>query len=139
MITSKREERAGELLLHRVEHRAGGRTTVVARTSDVYARQQELSLHAAEFIAAAATGELVLVEEATGRDVARRSLWPEPPPPSSKRHGGDPQHDMRGWLGDDARSEPDWSPAPLPNQHRFADVETRSRTSGDCSRRDDAA
>lgn len=68
-------------LIYRVEHRTGAETTVIARTSDAHARQAELSQHAARLMAAGATGELVLVEETTGDEVARRSLRPEDPPP----------------------------------------------------------
>ena len=50
--------------------------TVVAHTSDVHA-SQELSQHAARLTAAGATGELVLVDETTGEDVARRYLGTE--------------------------------------------------------------
>jgi hypothetical protein len=71
---------------YRVEHRTGDETTVVARTSDVHARQAELSQHAARLIAAGATGELVLVDEATGEDVARRYLTP-----AGEAAGGDAQ------------------------------------------------
>ena len=63
----------------RVEHRTEQGTTVVGRTSDVYARQEELSQHAARLMRAGATGELVLVDEATGEEVARRPLRPGPP------------------------------------------------------------
>ena len=62
---------------YRVEHRSGGRATVVGHTSSADARQSELSRHAARLAAEGATGELVLVDEATGEDVARRSLRPE--------------------------------------------------------------
>jgi len=62
---------------YRVEHRTTGTTTVVAHTSDVHASQEELSQHAAQLIAAGATGELVLVDESTQEDVARRYLRPE--------------------------------------------------------------
>ena len=61
---------------YRVEHRTADGTAVVARTSDVYARQEELSQHAARLMRQGATGELVLVDEATGEDVARRTLLP---------------------------------------------------------------
>ncbi|HEY7032247.1 MAG TPA: hypothetical protein VH482_12995 [Thermomicrobiales bacterium] len=61
----------------RVEHRTAGTATVIAHTSDVHASQEELSQHAARLIAEGAMGELVLVEEATGEDVARRYLRPE--------------------------------------------------------------
>ena len=63
---------------YRVEHRTAEGTTVVARTSDVYARQEELSQHAARLMRHGATGELVLVDEATGQDVARRTLLTAP-------------------------------------------------------------
>jgi hypothetical protein len=62
---------------YRIEHRTAGTTTVVAHTSDVHASQEELSQHAARLIAAGARGELVLVDEATGEDVARRHLRPD--------------------------------------------------------------
>jgi hypothetical protein len=63
---------------YRVEHRAGGVATVVAHTSDVHARQEELSQLAARLMRQGATGELVLVDEETGDDVARRALLPPP-------------------------------------------------------------
>jgi hypothetical protein len=62
---------------YRVEHRTAGTATVVAHTSDVHASQEELSQHAARLTAAGATGELVLVDETTGEDVARRYLRAE--------------------------------------------------------------
>jgi hypothetical protein len=62
---------------YRIEHRTGGTTRIIARTSDVHARHAELSHHAARLIAEGATGELVLVEETTGTEVARRVLRPE--------------------------------------------------------------
>lgn len=51
-------------------------------------------------------------------------------------HGGG-QHDTRGWLGGEPQAQPTWSPAPLPHQHRFADVETGPRLSANRYRRDD--
>jgi hypothetical protein len=66
---------------YRIEHRTGGTTRIVARTSDEHARHAELSHHAARLIAEGATGELVLVEETTGAEVARRVLRPEDAPP----------------------------------------------------------
>ena len=63
---------------YRVEHRTADGTAVVARTSDVHARQEELSQHAARLMRAGATGDLVLVDEATGEEVARRTLLPAP-------------------------------------------------------------
>jgi len=59
---------------YRVEHRTGDTVTIVAYTSDVHASQQELSHHAARLSETGATGELVLVDETTGEDVARRYL-----------------------------------------------------------------
>jgi hypothetical protein len=59
---------------YRVEHRTDGTVDIVAHTSDVHASQEELSHHAARLAAAGATGELVLVDETTGEDVARRHL-----------------------------------------------------------------
>jgi hypothetical protein len=63
---------------YRVEHRNGERTDVVARTSDVHARQEELSQHAARLMREGKAGELVLVEESTGAEVARRTLLAGP-------------------------------------------------------------
>ena len=68
---------------YRVEHRSEGRVVVIARTSAGDARQAELSEHAARLIAAGATGELVLVDEATGDELARRHLRPDPAPDQS--------------------------------------------------------
>ena len=70
-----REDRG---VTYRVEHRTGGATVVVARTSAADAREMDLAQHATRLTAAGATGELVLVEEATGRELARRRLGPEP-------------------------------------------------------------
>jgi hypothetical protein len=63
--------------VYRVEHRAGGRVTILGYSSSADARQSELSRHAARLLADGAEGELVLVEQATGGDVARRVLGPE--------------------------------------------------------------
>jgi hypothetical protein len=68
----------GRSAAYRVEHRTGGAAFVVARTSAADARQAELSQQAARLAAAGATGEVVLVDEATGRDLARRRLDPDP-------------------------------------------------------------
>ena len=59
---------------YRIEHRSENETRVVATTSDVHARQEELSHLAVRLIREGATGELVLVDETTGDDVARRLL-----------------------------------------------------------------
>jgi hypothetical protein len=67
---------------YRVEHRTGDTVNIVTRTSDVHASQEELSHHAARLRAAGATGELVLVDETTGEDVARRYLQAEAEKPN---------------------------------------------------------
>jgi hypothetical protein len=70
-----RDSRAsGATARYRIEHRSEGRTVVVARTSAADARQAELSQLAAQLAAAGAEGELVLVDEATGEELARRQL-----------------------------------------------------------------
>jgi len=63
--------------IYRVEHRTTDTVTIIAHTSDVHASQEELSQHAAHLIATGATGELVLVDETTGEEVARRHLQDE--------------------------------------------------------------
>ena len=68
----------GHMSTYRVEHRTDDTVEIVAHTSDVHASQEELSHHAARLAAAGATGELVLVDETTGEDVARRHLQTEP-------------------------------------------------------------
>jgi hypothetical protein len=73
-----RDDRAAASGWYRVEHRTGGAVNVLARTSAGDARQAELSQHAARLIADGETGELVLVDEATEEEVARRHLGPEP-------------------------------------------------------------
>ena len=65
---------------YRIEHRSGGCVAIVGHASSADARQGELSRHAARLLAEGATGELVLVDEATGEDVARRNLWSEEGP-----------------------------------------------------------
>lgn len=59
---------------YRIEHRTGETVTVLGRTAAVHARQSDLSEQAARLMATGATGELVLVNETTGEDVARRRL-----------------------------------------------------------------
>jgi hypothetical protein len=68
---------------YRIEHRTKGTARIIARTSDVHARHSELSDHAARLISEGMTGELVLVEEATGVEVARRALRREVTPPGA--------------------------------------------------------
>jgi hypothetical protein len=69
---------------YRIEHRSGDTITVLGRTTAAHARQADLSEHAARLMASGATGELVLIDEATGEDVARRRLLALP--------GDDPEH-----------------------------------------------
>lgn len=59
---------------YRIEHRSSDAITVLGRTTATRARQADLSEHAARLIATGVTGELVLIDEATGEDVARRRL-----------------------------------------------------------------
>ena len=68
----------GQNARYRVEHRSEGRAVVIARTSAGDASQAELSQHAARLAATGATGEVVLVDEATGEELARRHLRPDP-------------------------------------------------------------
>jgi hypothetical protein len=63
---------------YRIEHRDGQTVTVLGRTSATRARQADLSEHAARLMATGASGELVLIDEATGDDVARRRLLAAP-------------------------------------------------------------
>lgn len=59
---------------YRIEHRSGETVAVLGRTTAAHARQSDLSEHAARLMASGATGELVLIDESTGQDVARRRL-----------------------------------------------------------------
>jgi hypothetical protein len=63
---------------YRIEHRDGEFVTILGRTTAAHARQADLSEHAARLMATGATGELVLIDEATGEDVARRHLLSAP-------------------------------------------------------------
>jgi hypothetical protein len=69
---------------YRIEHRSGDTVAVLGRTTALHARQSDLSEHASRLMATGATGELVLIDEATGEDVARRRLLAAP--------GDDPEH-----------------------------------------------
>lgn len=62
---------------YRVEHWTGDDVRVLGHTSAARARQADLSTHAGRLMAEGATGELVLIDEATGEIVARRYLRPE--------------------------------------------------------------
>lgn len=63
---------------YRIEHQTEDGTTVLGHTDAPAAGQMELSARAMRLIAEGATGELVLVDEKSGEEVARRSLAPEP-------------------------------------------------------------
>jgi hypothetical protein len=62
---------------YRIEHRTDTETYILTRTTDVHARQEELSQLAARLILEHASGEIVLVDEQTGEEVARRMLVPD--------------------------------------------------------------
>ena len=69
---------------YRVEHRDGGTGAVLARVEGVPAHHQTLAPFAAQLRLAAggeAAGTLVLVDEASGRVVARRRVAPRARPP----------------------------------------------------------
>lgn len=59
---------------YRIEHQTEDGVTIVGRTDAPAAGQMELSERAMRLIAEGATGELVLIDEASGEPVARRSL-----------------------------------------------------------------
>jgi hypothetical protein len=63
---------------YRIEHRTGDDVTVLGHTTATRARQADLSEHASRLMATGATGELVLVDDVTGEDVARRRLLSSP-------------------------------------------------------------
>ncbi len=60
---------------YRVEHHING-TVEVLGVTDEWA-MTALAPYAMELLATHETGELVLIDQATGRVVDRRSLWPE--------------------------------------------------------------
>ena len=62
---------------YRIEHQSEAGRVVVGHTDAPAAAQAALSARAMQLIAEGATGELVLVDEATGAEVARRTLHPE--------------------------------------------------------------
>src|SRR5215217_5594232 len=59
---------------YRVEHRDGRGRHDLGRVPDVSAHHHSLTPFVARLLLAGAAGEIILVEESTGRDVARRSL-----------------------------------------------------------------
>lgn len=59
---------------YRLEHRTEHGSVVIGYSSDPLARHAQLSQHAAELIRQGETGELVLVDEETGDDLAWRRL-----------------------------------------------------------------
>ncbi len=60
---------------YRVEHRAAGAVEVLGFTDDW--AMTALAPYAIDLLAKHGTGQLLLIEQATGRVVDRRSLWPE--------------------------------------------------------------
>jgi hypothetical protein len=60
---------------YRVEHHANGTVAVLGVTDDW--ALTALAPYAVELLAQHETGQLVLIEQATGRAVDRRRLWPE--------------------------------------------------------------
>ncbi len=62
---------------YRIEHHTGGQVIVLSFTSAWDAVSTALAEYAPRLLAEHATGELCLIEQATGRVVAHRDLWPE--------------------------------------------------------------
>ncbi len=60
---------------YRIEHHTQGTNVMLGETDDW--ALTALAPYAIDLLATHATGELVLIEQATGRVVDRRSLWPE--------------------------------------------------------------
>lgn len=65
---------------YRIEHHSDDGTTVLGHTDAPAAGQIELSAYAMRLIAKGETGEVVLIDEESGEQVARRSLAVEPEP-----------------------------------------------------------
>jgi hypothetical protein len=63
---------------YRIEYRTGGIRSVVAYLTEDASLRQELARHGARLRTAAATGELVLVEQASLDELAHLPLGPEP-------------------------------------------------------------
>ena len=66
---------------YRVEHHTNGTVSVLGVTDDW--AMTALAPYAIDLLAQQKTGHLVLIEQASGRIVDRRSLWPE----ASKQSG----------------------------------------------------
>ncbi len=60
---------------YRVEHHANGTVTVLGETDDW--AMTALAPYAVDLLATRTTGQLLLVDQASGRVADRRSLWPE--------------------------------------------------------------
>jgi hypothetical protein len=63
---------------YRIEHRHDGTAEVLAYTSDAHAPATALAPLAEVLISQLAPGELVLIEQSSGRVVARQPLWTPP-------------------------------------------------------------
>ncbi|MEA2513150.1 MAG: hypothetical protein QOF33_1936 [Thermomicrobiales bacterium] len=68
--------------IYRIEHRTASGVVIVGHSDAADASQAELSELAGRLMLAGETGELVLVEEATGEEVARRQLRVEDDDPA---------------------------------------------------------
>lgn len=66
---------------YRIEHRTADATNVIAYSSDPMARQSELSQFAAGLVRDGLSGDIVLVDDESGEELARRSLVPDQPVP----------------------------------------------------------
>ena len=60
---------------YRIEHHANGTIAVLGVTDDW--ALTALAPYAIDLLAQQATGQLLLIDQASGRVVDRRSLWPE--------------------------------------------------------------
>ena len=60
---------------YRIEHHASGTIAVLGVTDDW--ALTALAPYAIDLLAQHATGQLLLIDQASGRIVDRRSLWPE--------------------------------------------------------------
>lgn len=65
---------------YRVECESGGTTVVLRRVPDVFPHPSSLAPWIARALRIGGGGEVLLVEEATGRVVARRRVAPPPTP-----------------------------------------------------------
>ncbi len=62
---------------YRVEHHTNGTVVVLGFTDDW--AMTALAPYAVDLLATRTTGQLLLIDQASGRVADRRSLWPDPP------------------------------------------------------------